>query len=59
MPKGSREQWIQEEMILAGVEKALGGAESGLSVSKRAVRKKGIDSSAGSVVTGHREVVSN
>ena len=59
MPEGSREQWIQAEMILAGVEKAPWGVESGLSVSKRAVRKKGTDSSAGSLVTGREEVASN
>lgn len=59
VPEGSREQWIQAEMILAGVEKAPRGVESGLSVSKRAVRKKGTDSSAGSLVTGQEEVASN
>lgn len=40
-------------------ERALGRAESSLSVSKRAVRKKGTDSLAGSVVMGQGEMVSN
>ena len=41
-----------------GGEKAQGGPESGLSVSKGAVRKKGTDALAGSVVIGQGEMVS-
>ena len=37
----------------------MGRAESGLSVSEWAVRKEGTDSSAGSVVIGQGEMVSD
>lgn len=40
-------------------EKAVGRPEGGLLVSEGAVRKEGTDSSAGSVVTGQGEMVSD
>jgi len=41
------------------MDKAAGRPESSLSVSKEAVRKKGTDPLAWSVVTGQGEIVSN
>lgn len=43
---------------MAGEGKALGSAESSLSVSKGAVRKEGADSIAGSAVIAQGEMVS-
>ena len=52
--QGQTESWAGQP----GEVKALGRSESGLSVSKGAVRTKGTDSSAGSVVIGQGEMVS-
>jgi len=52
-------QGMEHLFVQPGEDKAPGRPESGLSVSKGAVRKKGTDSLVGSVVTGQGEMVSN
>lgn len=52
-------QVVRDGAVQPAEEKALGRAESGLSLSEGAVRKKGTDASVGSAVTGQRETVSN
>lgn len=53
------EHRLRAEAVLPGEEKALGVMRVAFQYLKGAVRGKGTDSSAGSVVMGQGEVVSN